>query len=628
MLAHQPLQCLACGPPNLFETIVGDGITFVLDTSGSMYLRLRGVKEQLVRALFRRAGAQPQFSFNIVEFNSEVRKWRNRCVPSSLLALSQAASWIHCLESQSVSDSRATLTALRAAQEDPACHSVCLVTDGLPDSPLCAVNTWLQPRPPVHVIYLSYERGQSSPTWLLQEIASRTGGTFSVSALAEGIAVPWVCIPTCCSRFGGAGLPVTDMCKSLHSQLPVTSAVESSSFDGASGGFKLVRGARVLARRHQDGLYYLGYLCQEVQGVEKRFVVEFDQGRWFRSRAGGRLQEIRLSDLLHLAEAQRHPVSPGDAVLAPWEASACRYGPGTVLLGRESRSPLSDSQGEEQGLVVNFWNGRTESVPQRKAIKIPRQLYDFLVLELQMPASARRSLLQSVQDFPREAPPGYRSWGSRSAPPPFAGGCRTRTASETQCRPGATVSDCPMGSWEMAQSVGDTRARGQGRSPRESEPDTSKPSVSVKKASVVRFQGGKSERGVSRGTKQQRKEYKRTKNREYAAPPGSHGAQNTAVKRAENKGGSQGQCVEPRVEKAHDEWRQWDCPNLSSFSRTSSEEPMESYKATTGFPLSHVERHRQMFDRVHEALKRDQKAMEAAVGRVLEGRPHCKVWKQ
>ncbi|OWK59579.1 hypothetical protein RLOC_00011471 [Lonchura striata] len=76
----------------------------------------------------------------------------------------------------------------------------------------------------------------------------------------------------------------------------------------------VLRGARVLARRETDGYYYLGHIVQEVKGKVQR-------GR----------QETPLYDILHYEDARQQPLAPGDRVLAPWEASAKRFGPGTVL---------------------------------------------------------------------------------------------------------------------------------------------------------------------------------------------------------------------------------------------------------------------------------------------------------
>ncbi|MBN3296047.1 VWA3B protein, partial [Amia calva] len=186
MLTHTLIpQCIA--HKNLFGAICEVTITFVIDTSGSMYLKLGKVKDHLIEALFHRAQTVPHFTFNLVEFNSEVRRWCERSVQSSLLSLSDAVSWIRGLECHSVSDTGALLTALKCALSDPGCQVVCLITDGLLQSPAEEVRPCVALWPPIHVVYLSEERGQHSPQWLLQEMARETGGTFTVSGALEPV---------------------------------------------------------------------------------------------------------------------------------------------------------------------------------------------------------------------------------------------------------------------------------------------------------------------------------------------------------------------------------------------------------------------------------------------------------
>lgn len=49
------------------------------------------------------------------------------------------------------------------------------------------------------------------------------------------------------------------------------------------------------------------------------------------------MQETPLYDILHYEDARLQPLAPGDRVLAPWEASAERFGPGTVLKVTENK---------------------------------------------------------------------------------------------------------------------------------------------------------------------------------------------------------------------------------------------------------------------------------------------------
>jgi len=53
------------------------------------------------------------------------------------------------------------------------------------------------------------------------------------------------------------------------------------------------------------------------------------------------MQETPLYDILHYEDASQRSLAPGDRVLAPWEANAERFGPGTVLKVMENKkTPL------------------------------------------------------------------------------------------------------------------------------------------------------------------------------------------------------------------------------------------------------------------------------------------------
>uniref|UniRef100_UPI00398E37DB uncharacterized protein C11orf16 homolog n=1 Tax=Pristiophorus japonicus TaxID=55135 RepID=UPI00398E37DB len=124
------------------------------------------------------------------------------------------------------------------------------------------------------------------------------------------------------------------------------------------------------------------------------------------------MQETALYDITHYEDARRHGIRPGCKVLAPWQADMERYGPGTVLQGREQRGLHSDHDGSE-GLIVNFWNGKTEKVPPGIAIWIPVLLGERIILELQMTITTKQKLLETYPGYPQIVPPGYRgSWNS------------------------------------------------------------------------------------------------------------------------------------------------------------------------------------------------------------------------
>lgn len=68
-----------------------------------------------------------------------------------------------------------------------------------------------------------------------------------------------------------------------------------------------------------------------MQGSREGFLVEFDQSGALKGKVQRGQQETPLYDIVHYEDARRQPLAPGDRVLAPWEAPAKRFGPGTVL---------------------------------------------------------------------------------------------------------------------------------------------------------------------------------------------------------------------------------------------------------------------------------------------------------
>ncbi|XP_050181436.1 uncharacterized protein LOC126645265 isoform X2 [Myiozetetes cayanensis] len=190
---------------------------------------------------------------------------------------------------------------------------------------------------------------------------------------------------------------------------PSIPSAKSHFTDASPEASSLVRGARVLARRETDGYYYLGHIAQEVKGSRERFVIEFDKSRARRGKVQLRLQETPLYDILHYEDARRQRLAPGDRVLAPWEARAERFGPGTVLKVVESKEEhLAHNR---SGVLVNFWNGQTREVSSDKALQIPLPLSERIILEVQMPLAARQMVVDSSLHYPYIVTPGYRASG-------------------------------------------------------------------------------------------------------------------------------------------------------------------------------------------------------------------------
>ncbi|MBZ3878541.1 hypothetical protein SUZIE_148455 [Sciurus carolinensis] len=118
-------------------------------------------------------------------------------------------------------------------------------------------------------------------------------------------------------------------------------------------------------------------------------------------------------DIIQLSPSRDYSLQPGDKVLAPWEADRQRYGPGTVLLGLESRDPQRASKEEE--IIVQFWNGKTAKVPQGGVRWVPPAVWKKAVERLHWPCTRENlspllwapccSLLGPVNECTTSLPP-------------------------------------------------------------------------------------------------------------------------------------------------------------------------------------------------------------------------------
>ncbi|XP_041343412.1 uncharacterized protein C11orf16 homolog [Pyrgilauda ruficollis] len=191
--------------------------------------------------------------------------------------------------------------------------------------------------------------------------------------------------------------------------MPLIPSAKRNFIGSSLEASRVLKGARVLARRETDGYYYLGHLVQEVKGSREGFLVEFDQSCALKGKVEPGRQETPLYDILHYEDARRQPLAPGDKVLAPWETPAKRFGPGTVLrVVENTEAPLAHN---ERGVLVNFWNGQTMEVSSAQALRIPLPLSERIILELQMPLAARQMVVDSSLDYPYLVAPGYRASG-------------------------------------------------------------------------------------------------------------------------------------------------------------------------------------------------------------------------
>ncbi|XP_061236138.1 LOW QUALITY PROTEIN: uncharacterized protein C11orf16 homolog [Neopsephotus bourkii] len=143
----------------------------------------------------------------------------------------------------------------------------------------------------------------------------------------------------------------------------------------------------VLVRREQDGFYYRGTVKEEVENERGMFLVEFAKPLVSHGRHPVCVQKTAKDDILEYVNRMKHSLLPGDKVLAPWEPTMARYGPGTVLTGIETRDPLQAS--EDEGVMVHFWNDKKVKLPPGVALWIPPSLWERIVEMIHMPLTSR-----------------------------------------------------------------------------------------------------------------------------------------------------------------------------------------------------------------------------------------------
>ncbi|XP_072165649.1 uncharacterized protein [Diadema setosum] len=169
----------------MFGEISAKNVTFIVDTSGSMYPYLPAIKDHLNEVLLARAHREKDSMFNVIEFASAVTPWADRMVRCTPQTVSVAGEWINKL---SCSDGTNTLDALRLAFSDSVCEAVYLVSDGLPDQQptdiLKQVAAVSEGRP-IHAIYLTGLHSEVAAQEFLESLAAQTLGTFHVISMTK-----------------------------------------------------------------------------------------------------------------------------------------------------------------------------------------------------------------------------------------------------------------------------------------------------------------------------------------------------------------------------------------------------------------------------------------------------------
>ena len=167
----------------IFGEVSSKNVTFIIDTSGSMYPYLPAVKDHLNEVLLARAHRERDSMFNVIEFASTVTPWADRMVRCTPQTVNVASEWINKLSSSAGTN---TLDALMVAFSDPVCEAVYLVSDGLPDQQpteiLKRLATVSEGRP-IHAIFLTGLHTDVAAHEFLEGLAAQTLGTFHVISL-------------------------------------------------------------------------------------------------------------------------------------------------------------------------------------------------------------------------------------------------------------------------------------------------------------------------------------------------------------------------------------------------------------------------------------------------------------
>ncbi|TNN05963.1 von Willebrand factor A domain-containing 3B [Schistosoma japonicum] len=213
----------------------------------------------------------------------------------------------------------------------------------------------------------------------------------------------------------------------------------------------LLDGQSVLARRLADGHYYLGTI-QKVKGhlPVDQVLVQFGPIHTLSNMSLRKCPSdksdsdifdyewIDITDVIDLKHNIKNTIEPGDCVLIPnmWSLPKCavlnkiklcslenlRYYPATVVSCRDQRGEnlidTENSSENEQKLWVELANSNTRVgciyVPKHKAVWIPQNTYQRIILEQHMPPQCRKWLKNKTflpNTYPFQSAPGYPADG-------------------------------------------------------------------------------------------------------------------------------------------------------------------------------------------------------------------------
>ncbi|XP_021566326.1 uncharacterized protein C11orf16 homolog [Carlito syrichta] len=213
---------------------------------------------------------------------------------------------------------------------------------------------------------------------------------------------------------------------------------------------------RVLARRGPDGFYYRAQIKAapelERQGV---LLVEFEAPFVTGPKLPVQQQCIVLEeDVIQHSTSVEYSLQPGDKVLAPWEPDQQRYGPGTVLLGSNTRGNRQRASKEEE-ITIHFWNGKTAKVPLGGVWWVPPAIWKKAVERLYKPSAREhpRPLLWAPCCFLPGSVPGCLTNGLPLGTPFLCPPCYPCTCCQLLCQ--SYLCGCPLAGpswWPLAST--------------------------------------------------------------------------------------------------------------------------------------------------------------------------------
>ena len=166
--------------PTFFGELIEDAVTFCIDTSGSMYYVLDTVKDHLSEVLMQRAHQKRETTFNLIDFSTEITQWSNKMVKCSPQTVGVATRWIKKMAPKTGTNTlNALLTAFRDLDCQAVCLVTDGLSDQHPQDILDGIHYAADNRP-VHAYYIQGDRPDKVAIDFLRDLAMETYGSFHI----------------------------------------------------------------------------------------------------------------------------------------------------------------------------------------------------------------------------------------------------------------------------------------------------------------------------------------------------------------------------------------------------------------------------------------------------------------